>query len=72
MGLSPPRQSCKPPNGNMKHDKSVEFLSIFRMSSPPPRTNTKYPYLKLSRNGSETADYYSSFVHKNPNLTQMK
>ena len=32
-----------------------------------PRTNTKYPYLKLSSNGSETADY-SSFVHKNPNL----
>jgi len=54
----------------MKHYKSVEFLSIFRMSSPP-RTNTKCPYLKLSSNGSETADY-SSFVHKNPNLTQMK
>jgi len=36
-----------------------------------PRTNTKYPYLKLSSNGSETVDY-SSFVHKNPNLIQMK
>jgi len=29
------------------------------------------PYWKLSGNGSETAAY-SSFVHKKPNLTQMK
>jgi len=29
------------------------------------------PYWKLSGDGSETAAY-SSFVHKKPNLTQMK
>jgi len=54
----------------MKPYKSVEFLSIFRMSSHP-RTNAKSPYWKLSSEGSETAAY-SSFVHKKPNLPQMK
>jgi len=32
------------PNWNMKHYKSVEFLSIFIMSSHPPETQT--PLLK--------------------------
>jgi len=27
----------------MKHNKSFEFMSIFRVSSPPLRTNTKPP-----------------------------
>ena len=34
----------------MKHYKSVEFLSIFRMSSPPHKRKT--PYWKLSGDGS--------------------
>ena len=42
-GLSPPQTKLQaPPNWNMKHYKSVEFLSIFRMSSPPHR-NAKPP-----------------------------
>jgi len=44
-------------------------LSIFRISSPPHKR--KAPYWKRSSNGSESAAY-SSFVHKKPNLTQMK
>ena len=48
----------------MKRYKSIEFLSIFRRSIPPP-------FWKLSSDGSESAAY-SSFVHKKPNLTQMK
>jgi len=31
VGLSPPKQSSKSPNENMKHYKSVEISSIFRM-----------------------------------------
>ena len=50
--------------------KSVEVLSIFRMSSHP-RTNAKPPYLKPFSDGSESAAY-SSFVQKKPNLIQMK
>ena len=34
-GLSPPNKAPSPPNWNMKRYKSVEFLSIFRVSSPP-------------------------------------
>jgi len=34
-------------------------------------TNVKLPYWNLSTDGSESAAY-SSFVHKKPNLTQMK
>jgi len=44
-------------------------LAIFRISSP--RTNAKPPYWKLSSGDSESAAY-SSFVHKKPNLAQMK
>jgi len=36
----------------MKHYKSVEILSIFRVPSPP-RRNAKPPYWKLSGDGSE-------------------
>jgi len=53
----------------MKHYKPVEFLLIFRMSSPPHKR--KAPYWKLCSDGSEPATY-SSFAHKKPNLTQMK
>jgi len=53
----------------MKHYKSAEFLSIFRMLSPPRKG--KAPYWKRSSDGSESAAY-SSFVHKKPNLTQTK
>jgi len=35
----------------MKHYKSVKFLSIFRVSSPPH--NPKAPYWKLSGDGSD-------------------
>jgi len=54
----------------VKHYKSVEVLSIFGMPSHP-RTNAKPPYRKPFSDGSESA-VYSSFVHKKPNLTQMK
>jgi len=37
----------------MKHYKSVELLSNFRLSSPP-WTNVKLPYWKLSGDGSGT------------------
>jgi len=37
--------------------ESVEFLSIFRMSSPP-RKNAKPPYWKLSGDGSESAKMF--------------
>ena len=53
----------------MKRYKSVEFLSIFRMSSGPHKR--KDPYWKHSSDGSEI-DAYSSYVHKKPNLTPMK
>jgi len=36
-----------------------------------PSAQTQTPYRKLSSDGSESAAY-SSFVHKKPNLTQMK
>ena len=55
----PPNKAPSPPNWNMKHYKSVEFLSIFRISSPPRRTNTE-------------SAACSSFIHKKPNLTQTK
>jgi len=58
-GLSPPNTI-----------KSVAVLSIFRMSSHS-RTNAKPAYRKPFSDGSESAAY-SSFVHKKPNLTQMK
>jgi len=47
----------------------MELLSTFRTSSP--RTNAKPPCWKLSSDSSESAAY-SSFVHKKPDLTQMK
>jgi len=37
-----PKQNFNPPNPNMKHFKSVEFLSNFRMSSSP-ETNVSPP-----------------------------
>jgi len=46
VGLSPPRQSCKPSNGNMKYYKSVEFLSILRMSSPTAPYKHEVPLFK--------------------------
>jgi len=50
--------------------KSVEVLPIFRISTHPS-TNAKSPYRKPFRDGCESTAY-SSFVHKKPNLTQMK
>jgi len=44
-------------------------LSIFRRSSRPVKTQNSL--LKLSSDDSESAAY-PSFVHKKPNLTQMK
>ena len=59
VGLAPQTKLQATPNWNMKHYKSVEFFSIFRLSSPlqnckapcrnakPPRRNVK-PSLKTS------------------------
>jgi len=38
FGGFPPNQSSYPPNWNMKHHKSFEFLSIFRVLSPHTQT----------------------------------
>ena len=57
-GLSPQTKLQSPINWNTKHYMSVEFLLIFRVSSPPahtqspPRRNAKPPYWKLSGDGS--------------------
>jgi len=56
----------------MKHYKSVEFLSIFRMSSPrtnskPHHRNAKPPYWKLSGDGSGLND--GSCNHPNESYT---
>jgi len=69
-GLNPPNKAPSPPNWNVKHYKLVEFLSIFRISSPPALTQSS-PHWKISSDGSESAAY-SSFVHMKPNLTPMK
>ena len=50
-GLSPPKQSSKPPKLNYEALSSVEFLSNFRMSSP--LNNRKVPYWKRSGDGSD-------------------
>ena len=43
LGAYPPQTRLQaPPNWNMKHYKSVEILSYFRVSNPP-RTNAKPP-----------------------------
>jgi len=52
----------------MKHYKSVEFVNF--KNGKPPRKNAK-PLMKLPSDDSESAAY-PSFVHKKPNLTQMK
>ena len=39
VGVAPPNKAPSPPNWKVKHFKSVEFFSIFIMSSP--RTNSK-------------------------------
>ena len=39
-GLSPPNKTPSPPNWNTKHYKSVEILSMFRVSSPPAQTQS--------------------------------
>jgi len=68
-GLVPPDKAASP---QMETWNTINQYSFHQfLECQPPRTNTKYPYLKLSSNGSETVDY-SSFVHKNPNITQMK
>ena len=69
VGLAP-KQNSKPPNWNVKHyESSGVFINFYNIK--PPRTNAKLPNWKLSSNSSESA-IYSSFVHKNPNFTQMK
>jgi len=37
-GRSSPNKAPIPPTWNLKHDKSVEFLSVFRVSGPPAQT----------------------------------
>ena len=49
-GLSPPNKAPIPPNWNMRHYESVEFLSIFALTSPPHKR--KAPYWKVSGDGS--------------------
>jgi len=40
-GLAPPQTKLQvPPNWNIKHYKSNEFLKIFRLSSPPAQTQS--------------------------------
>jgi len=57
VGLAPPKQSSKPPNWNMKHYKSEEFLSNFNIMPPlherkaPPRKRNP-PYWRFSCDGS--------------------
>jgi len=52
FGSWPPQTKLQaPPNWNMTHYKPVEFLSVFRMSSPPEQTHslpteTQSPLLK--------------------------
>jgi len=53
-GFAPQIKLQAPQNWNMKHYKSVGFLSIFRVSAPP-RRNAKPPYRKLSGDGSVPA-----------------
>jgi len=48
-----------------------EFKYLREQWHGQPKLYAKFPYWKLSSDGSETAAY-SSFVHKKPNLTQMK
>ena len=57
VGLAPPNKSPSPLNWNLKHYKSVEFLSIFNVKPPctnvkPPRTSAKSPCWRLSGDGS--------------------
>jgi len=52
----------------MKHYESVEFVNFCNVK--PPR-KTQNHLLKLSSDDSESAAY-PYFVHKKPNLTQMK
>jgi len=55
----------------MKHYTSVEFLSIFRVSSPPAKTqsppgrNAKPPYRKLSGDGFE----YDAILNQTPSTS---
>ena len=50
VGVAPQTKLQAPRNWNMKHFKSVEFLSNFRMSSP--LTQTWAPYWRLSGDSS--------------------
>ena len=56
-----------PPNWNMTHYKSVEFLSIFRMSIPSPRTKPppqgNVPAVVLRRSCVVLMFVPSSFAH---------
>ena len=56
VGLYPQTKLQAPPNWNVKHYKSVEFLSIFRMSSPPAQMQSapasRIPYWKFSGDGA--------------------
>ena len=51
VDLAPQNKAPRPLNWNMKHYKSVEFLSNFRMSSNPAQTYS--PLLKISGDGSD-------------------
>ena len=53
-GLSCPNKGLSPPNWNVKHYKSVEVLSIFRMTSPHPQNRKGSLYWKLSGDGCGT------------------
>jgi len=53
----------------MKPINQWSFCQFLECQDPPHKRKT--PYRKLSRDGSESAAY-SSFVHKKPNLAQMK
>jgi len=67
VGLVPPNKAPCPLNRNMKHYKSVKFLSIFRMSSPHAQTQS--PLLKTfwrrfcftSRDGTGIIKEYNTY-----------
>ena len=74
-GLSPPDKAPSPPNWNMKHYESMEFLSIFSVKPPatnakPPRRNAKSPYWKLSGGGSGAI--YPRYAHVSQEISSVK
>jgi len=69
VGLAPPNKAASPQIETWNTRNQWSFYQLLECQVPPHKR--KAPYWKLPSDGSETAAY-SSFVHKKPNLTQMK